>query len=87
MFTIKKIVSAALITTVLTLTACANVSTKKIPPVPGTDTRNVNLFVNNDTGEVILSGQVKRELDKLNVEKSVREKYGYTNISNQITFD
>ena len=58
---------------------------KKLPFIPGTDTSKVNMFVEKDTGTVILSGQVKRNFDKINIEKHLREELGYEKISNQIT--
>ncbi|MEM7260267.1 MAG: hypothetical protein AAF404_23085 [Pseudomonadota bacterium] len=84
----KQFLSALLaVTTALTLFACANTTTRKVPFIPGTDTSKVVIFVDNDTGEVILSGQVKRGIDKHNIEKHLREEHGYSNITNQLTFE
>ena len=82
----NRIISVLALAFLILLGGCAtDVTSREVPFIPGSDTSNVNIFVEDDTGKIILSGQVKRGVDKANIEKYLREELGYKNISNLLT--
>lgn len=76
----------AVLLSVFLLFGCSARTALDVPPVLGADTTHVKLYLDNDTGTVILSGHVNRAVEKAILEKYVREELGYTDISNQLTF-
>ena len=72
---------------VLALAGCSAGKAIPLSSVPGVTAGGIFLFVPDDGGPVLLTGNVDRSFDKRLIEKHVRETLGYTNISNRITFD
>ena len=88
MIAVNRTIGILIITATLVASGCAtNYTTREVPLVPGTDTTNVSIFVNNDDGSVLLTGQVRKKIDATAIEEKVRSEYGYTNIDNRISVD